>query len=171
MSTRRFVVALSVFTLFGAAAACSGGDPYDLQPGSPAPASTGWIDPNGADDAAPVGHDAAWDAGAWDASKWDSGVDTGTGWAADTGAWTPDSGASLGNAGSCGNPICVGDGLGDCGCYATDSQGNAVTLGCDGDGCACFLNQEPTDDVVESVDACGSNDQTAAAFIASCSCE
>jgi hypothetical protein len=171
MSTRRFVVALSVFTLLGVAAACSGGDPYDLTSGSPAPASTGWADPNG-DDAAPVWHDAAaWDSGArdtgaWEASTWDSGwgVETGTGWAGDSGSYG-------GNAGSCSNPICIGDGLGDCGCYATDSQGNAITLGCNGDGCACFVNQQQTNDDVESVDACGSNDETAQAFVASCLCE
>ncbi len=176
MSTRRSIVALSMFTALGTVVACSSGDPYDLRPGSSAPTSAGWVNPNGGYDASPSPSPGWHDAGAWDAAEWEAGwsVDTGTGWAADAGAdaWAVDSGSPwTGNAGSCGNPLCAGDGFGDCGCYATDSQGNAVTLGCSGGACGCFVNQEQTDDDVESVGACDSNTATAQAFIVSCSCD
>jgi len=172
MSTRRSIVTLSVFTVLGAGAACSSGDPYDLRPGSEAPASTGWVDPNTGYDAAPPFTPVWPDAGVHDASAWDAGIDTGGGSAPDTGAL--DSGppsTTQGNVGSCGNPICAGDGLGDCGCYATDSQGNAVTIGCSGTDCACFVNQQQVDDDVQVSDVCDSNGATAQAFSIECSCE
>jgi hypothetical protein len=175
MSTFQSIIALSVLTVLGAGTACSSGDPYDLRAGAaPPPSTTGWADPNGGYDAAPAPKPAWPDAGKWDAGGWDASTDADSGWTADTGSWTLDSGppsATQGNVGSCGNPICAGDGLGDCGCYATDSQGNAVTLGCSGGECGCFVNQQQTDDVVEGAGACDSNSATAQAFIVGCSCE
>ncbi len=169
MSTRRSILTLAAL---GLVAACSSGDPYDLQPASAAPAGTAWIDPNSAFDAASTWHDAAAsDAAPWEASTaWDAAG----GWTADAGAdaWAIDSGfPTEGSAGSCGNPLCFTDGLGDCGCYATDSQGDAVTLGCSDGACGCFVNQTQTDDDVISAGACDSSSAAVQAFLTGCSCE
>jgi hypothetical protein len=174
MPTRRSILSLSLFTALGAAAACSSGDPYDLRPGSAGAGSAGWVDPNGGYDAAPAFNPVWPDASAWDAGAWDAawGPDATGGSAADSGAI--DSGSpstTQGNVGSCGNPICAGDGVGDCGCYATDSQGNAVTFGCSGTDCACFVNQQQSDDDVEVDGVCDSNGATAQAFLIECSCQ
>ena len=171
MPTPRSILPLASLAAVGLVAACSSGDPYDLRPGASAPAGTGWIDPI---DAAPS---STWrDAAAWDSAPWEAstGWDAESGWTADAGtdAWPIDSGSpTQGSGGTCGNPLCFTDGLGDCGCYATDSQGDTVTLGCSGGACGCFVNQTQTDDDVVSAGACDSSSTVVQAFLTGCSCE
>ncbi len=67
-----------------------------------------------------------------------------------------DSGVPTGPLGSCSNPACGTDGN-ECGCQATDSQGNNVQLGCQAGGqCACFVNGNQDTNAFDENGACGS---------------
>jgi hypothetical protein len=59
-----------------------------------------------------------------------------------------------GPLGSCGNPLCGTEGT-DCGCQATDSNGNMVQLGCQAGGqCACFVNGNQATNAFDENGAC-----------------
>ena len=61
-----------------------------------------------------------------------------------------------GPLGSCTNPACGTDGN-ECGCQATDSNGNNVQLGCQAGGqCACFVNGNQNTNAFDENGACNS---------------
>jgi len=66
-----------------------------------------------------------------------------------------DSGSGVsGPLGSCTNPACGSDGN-ECGCQATDSNGNTVQLGCQAGGqCACFVNGNQVTDAFDENGVC-----------------
>lgn len=73
-----------------------------------------------------------------------------------------------GPLGSCGNPACGSDGN-ECGCQATDSQGNTVQLGCQAGGeCACFVNGYQATNAFDENGACGNQQATAQQFLQNC---
>ena len=77
----------------------------------------------------------------------------------------------MGPLGSCGNPACGTDGT-ECGCQATDSQGNTVQLGCQAGGqCICLVNQQQSDNPFNENGACTDQASTASQFLANCQCQ
>jgi hypothetical protein len=87
----------------------------------------------------------------------------------DAGAGTPP--PAQGPPGSCSNPLCGTDGN-ECGCQATDSQGNTVQMGCQAGGeCICLVNQQQTDQPFDENGACTDQASTASQFIANCQCQ
>lgn len=74
---------------------------------------------------------------------------------------TTDSGSTgtSGPLGSCTNPACGSDGN-ECGCQATDSNGNTVQLGCEAGGlCACFVNGNQVTDAFDENGVCSETPQ------------
>ncbi|HEY8040117.1 MAG TPA: hypothetical protein VIF15_10005 [Polyangiaceae bacterium] len=117
-----------------------------------------------------------------------SGGGTGTG-QMDASPGSPDSGGTVpvldsgtgtkdaspppakGPLGSCTNPMCGTDTT-QCGCTATDSQGNTVQLGCQAGGdCACFVNQQQVDNAFPENGACADTPSTQQQFLTSCTCQ
>jgi hypothetical protein len=140
-----------------------GGDPTPTpapEAGNPAPlGGGGWQDA-----ASP-----AWDAG--------SGQDAGTSGPVEAGVPTgvdaapPTTPPAQGPLGSCGNPVCGTD-LDECGCQATDSNGNTVQMGCQAGGqCICLVNQNPVGNAFDENGACGAQSSTVQQFLADCTCQ
>lgn len=76
--------------------------------------------------------------------------------------------STSGPLGSCGNPACGTDGT-ECGCQATDSQGNNVQLGCQAGGqCACFVNGNQDTNAFDENGACNSQPATVQQFLQFC---
>ncbi|HEY1693344.1 MAG TPA: hypothetical protein VGG39_14350 [Polyangiaceae bacterium] len=146
-----------------------GGEPATPAPeagggtATPPPASTG--DPTEPPDAGSGPTTGPIDSGA---PVQDSGsgyfIDTGTGTGTGTGT------APSGPAGSCTNPLCATDGN-ECGCTATDSEGNTVQLGCQAGGeCGCFVNQQLDDNPFDEDGACTDPSSTQQQFLQNCTC-
>jgi hypothetical protein len=96
-------------------------------------------------------------------------ADSGSGYFIDSGSPVTNPTPS-GPPGSCTNPLCGTDGN-ECGCTATDSNGNTIQLGCQAGGqCGCFENQQLTDQPFDENGTC--NDATLAAqqFLQNCTC-
>lgn len=96
-------------------------------------------------------------------------TDSGSGYFIDTGSPVTNP-APSGPPGSCTNPLCATDGN-ECGCTATDSNGNTIQLGCQAGGeCGCFENQQLSDQPFAENGTC--NDPTLAAqqFLQYCTC-
>jgi hypothetical protein len=172
--------------VFGALVACSSGAGSPLPSGdgnlagnapaaaatTPPPVTTGSTAPTSSTPAPPP-----------PAGEWDAGSDSGS-WAADTGTSTVvDSGPGYfidtstggqtpsGPLGSCTNPACATDGN-ECGCQATDSQGNTVQLGCQAGGeCVCVLNGNVDDNPFSENGACNTSQTTAQQFLQYCTCQ
>lgn len=80
---------------------------------------------------------------------------------------TPPSGA----LGTCGNPACGTDGN-ECGCQATDSNGDTVQMGCQAGGeCICLVDQQTSDQPFDENGACTDQASTASQFLANCQCQ
>lgn len=129
-------------------------------PSTPPPASTGSSSGGGSFDAGapPV----TWEAGP--PVYPDSG---GGGSVIDSGGTPPTQGA----LGTCGNPACATDGN-ECGCQATDSNGDTVQMGCQAGGeCICVVNQQTTDQPFDENGACSDQASTASQFITNCPCQ
>ena len=76
-----------------------------------------------------------------------------------------------GPLGSCGNPACATDGN-ECGCQATDSNGDTVQMGCQAGGeCICLVNQQTSTQPFDEDGACSDPSSTASQFIANCDCQ
>ena len=91
----------------------------------------------------------------------------------DAGAGEYDSGAppTQGALGTCGNPACATDGN-ECGCQATDSNGDTVQMGCQAGGeCVCLVNQQTTTQPFDENGACSDQASTASQFITNCNCQ
>lgn len=171
--------------VFGALVACSSGAGSPLPSGdgnlagsapaaaatTPPPMTTGSTAPTSSAPTPPPSN--PWDAGS-DSESWepDAGtspvVDSGPGYFIDTstGGQTPS-----GPLGSCTNPACATDGN-ECGCQATDSQGNTVQLGCQAGGeCVCVLNGNVDDNPFDENGACSTSQTTAQQFLQYCTCQ
>lgn len=76
---------------------------------------------------------------------------------------------TTGPLGSCSNPACGTDGN-ECGCQATDSQGNTVQLGCQAGGlCACFVNGNQATNAFDENGVCNVDQQAIAQqFLQNC---
>jgi hypothetical protein len=134
--------------------------------GSAAPVGGGWQDAGS----------SAWDAGAGNPGS-GSGQDAGNGSALEAGVPTgfdaapPITPPTQGPLGSCGNPACGTD-LDECGCQATDSNGNTVQMGCQAGGqCICLVNQNPVGNAFDENGACGAQSSTVQQFLADCTCQ
>jgi hypothetical protein len=80
----------------------------------------------------------------------------------------PSQGGALG---TCGNPACATDGN-ECGCQATDSNGDTVQMGCQAGGeCVCVVNQQTTGQPFDENGACSDQQSTAQQFIQYCQCQ
>jgi hypothetical protein len=76
-----------------------------------------------------------------------------------------------GPLGSCGNPACATDGN-ECGCQATDSNGDTVQMGCQAGGeCICLVNQQTSTQPFDENGACSDQASTAQQFLANCQCQ
>jgi hypothetical protein len=94
--------------------------------------------------------------------------DAGGGYVVDSGSTPPPTQGALG---TCGNPACATDGN-ECGCQATDSNGDTVQMGCQAGGeCICVVNQQTTDQPFDENGACSDQASTAAQFITNCACQ
>ncbi|HEX3344021.1 MAG TPA: hypothetical protein VHS09_05580 [Polyangiaceae bacterium] len=94
--------------------------------------------------------------------------DAGYGGGYDAGPTTP---PTTGPLGSCGNPACATDGN-ECGCQATDSNGDTVQMGCQAGGeCICLVDQQTSTPPFDEDGACSAQASTAAQFLASCQCQ
>jgi len=92
----------------------------------------------------------------------------GGGYVIDSGATPPPAQGALG---TCGNPACATDGN-ECGCQATDSNGDTVQMGCQAGGeCVCLVNQQTTTQPFDENGACSDQASTASQFIANCQCQ
>jgi hypothetical protein len=97
-------------------------------------------------------------------------VDSGSGYFIDTGTGTGTGTAPSGPPGSCTNPLCGTDGA-ECGCTATDSEGNTVQLGCQAGGeCGCFVNQQLDDNPFDENGACSVPSSAQQQFLQNCAC-
>jgi hypothetical protein len=87
----------------------------------------------------------------------------------DSGPTTPS--PTQGALGTCGNPACATDGN-ECGCQATDSNGDTVQMGCQAGGeCICVVNQQTTGQPFSENGACSDQSSTASQFITNCQCQ
>jgi hypothetical protein len=75
-----------------------------------------------------------------------------------------------GPPGTCDNPICGADGQGDCGCFAHDTNGNRVELGCSAETCACFTNGQETSDATSVPGVCSGATDMQLQFTIACGC-
>jgi len=101
------------------------------------------------------------EAGAGSGGQHDSGSGSGGyGFGVDGQVPVIDSGSGTsGPLGSCTNPACGSDGN-ECGCQATDSNGNNVQLGCEAGGlCACFVNGNQVTDAFNENGVCSETPQ------------
>jgi hypothetical protein len=98
-------------------------------------------------------------------------VDSGSGYLIDAGAPGTGTGTTpSGPPGSCGNPLCATDGN-ECGCTATDSNGDTIQLGCQAGGqCGCFIDQQLDDNPFDENGACNDAQSAAQQFLQYCSC-
>jgi len=151
--------------LTGGGPAPAGGDtPPPASTSSPAPTSTTPA-PAPTSTTPPVDADAGT---SWADAGTTPVVDSGLGYFIDTstGGQTPS-----GPLGSCTNPACATDGN-ECGCQATDSQGNTVQLGCQAGGdCVCVLNGNVDDNPFSENGACSTSQTTAQQFLQYCTCQ
>ena len=86
----------------------------------------------------------------------------------DSGATPPPTQGALG---TCGNPACGTDGN-ECGCQATDSNGDTVQMGCQAGGqCICLVNQQQSTNPFDENGACTDQASTASQFISNCQCQ
>jgi hypothetical protein len=94
--------------------------------------------------------------------------DAGGGFFIDSGATPPPTQGALG---TCGNPACGTDGN-ECGCQATDSNGDTVQMGCQAGGpCICLVNQQQSTNPFDENGACTDPASTASQFISNCQCQ
>lgn len=148
----------------GAGSTNGGGSGGSSDPSSPEDGGSGSTTPppgNGGDDANAPRPDPEGGPGAGSGGQHDSGSGSG-GFGVDGQVPVIDSGVPTGSGplGSCTNPACGTDGN-ECGCQATDAQGNTVQLGCQAGGqCACFVNGNQATNAFDENGACSSQ-QTA----------
>jgi hypothetical protein len=94
--------------------------------------------------------------------------DAGGGTFVDSGTAPPPTQGALG---TCGNPACGTDGN-ECGCQATDSNGDTVQMGCQAGGqCICLVNQQQSTNPFDENGACTDQASTASQFISNCQCQ
>jgi hypothetical protein len=142
------------------------GAPTQQPTSNPAPTSTTPAPPPSSTATAPVSDDAG-APGTPDAS---TVIDSGLGYFIDTSTGTPPT-APTGALGSCTNPACATDGN-ECGCQATDSNGDTVQLGCQAGGeCVCVLNGNVDTQPFSENGACGTSQETAQQFLQFCTCQ
>ncbi|HEY3817249.1 MAG TPA: hypothetical protein VGL81_08770 [Polyangiaceae bacterium] len=78
---------------------------------------------------------------------------------------------TTGALGTCGNPACATDGN-ECGCQATDSNGDTVQMGCQAGGeCVCLVDQQVSTQPFDENGACSDQASTASQFISNCQCQ
>jgi hypothetical protein len=83
----------------------------------------------------------------------------------------PDTGGGIQNNGGCQNIHCATD-TNECGCQATDSNGEAVMLGCQAGGdCICLVNGNPDGQPFPEDGACADSQSTQAQFLTNCTCQ
>jgi len=110
---------------------------------------------NGGDDANAPRPDPEGGTGTGSGGHQDAGSGSG-GFGVDGQVPVIDSGTTTtsGPLGSCTNPACGTQGN-QCGCQATDSNGNTVQLGCQAGGqCACFVNGNQSTNAFDENGAC-----------------
>lgn len=94
-----------------------------------------------------------------DASGSGSGIDSGPG--------VP----PINGAGICSTPACATDGN-ECGCQATNPNGQTVQMGCQAGGeCICLVDQQPVGQPFSEDGACSDQTSTASQFVMSCQCQ
>ena len=178
----RLVAALALFGI----AACSaevatpipqvdgriaGGEPAGSSPAPDAGSSATSTPPPGGSSGGgtPSSSGAATDAGVSVEADGSSAAPPGGGYFIDSGSTPPP--AQGGPLGSCGNPACATDGN-ECGCQATDSNGNTIQMGCQaGGGCICVVDQQTTGQPFDEDGACSDQQATAAQFFEYCPCQ
>ena len=152
--------------LTGGGPAPAGGDtPPPASTSSPAPTSTTPA-PAPTSTTPPVDADAGT---SWADAGTTPVVDSGLGYFIDTstGTGTQPTGA----VGSCTNPACATDGN-ECGCQATDSNGNTVQIGCQAGGqCVCVQNGNVDTNPFAENGACSTSQATAQQFLQYCTCQ
>lgn len=96
--------------------------------------------------------------------------ETGTGYGFDAAPPVTEAAAPPGTGGTCASPLCATNGN-ECGCTATDSQGNTVQMGCQAGGeCVCLENQQVTTPPFDEDGACTDPSSSVQQFLQSCTC-